>query len=179
MSMFDIQEVKKNVVKWTSTKEGQTNEGQQEAISKPATNKPATAKMLGAAVIGPSIHIEGQLTGEEALIIEGRVEGTIDLKNNDLTIGSNGIIKADVFANTIRVEGELKGDLHGKERVHISKTGKVTGNIFSARVSIEDGARFRGSIDMEGKDQQANKNISNSNNSGSNTPGSNTGLKRA
>jgi len=174
MSMFDIQEVKKNVVKWTSTKEGQLETSTEEPTDQPPATKPVSQKLHGAAIIGPSIHIEGQLTGEEALIIQGRVEGTIDLKDNDLTIGSNGTIKADVYAKNIRVEGELKGDLHGKERVHISTTGKVTGNIFSTRVSIEDGARFRGSIDMEGKKQQATKNIS-----ASNSTGSNTDLKRA
>ena len=157
--MFDIQEVKKNVVKWTSTKEDEqqnmagTTTGQ--AVEKKTQRATSQNTNQTAAVIGPSIHIEGQLTGEEALIIEGKVEGTIDLKNNNLTIGTNGKIKADVFANTIRVEGELKGDLHGKERVHISKTGKVTGNIYGPRVSIEDGAHFRGSIDMDGQGNKA------------------------
>lgn len=149
--MFDIQEVKKNVVKWTSAKDEAPEETADPAPAQVVTKNTTYAPHQTAAVIGPSIHIEGQLTGEEALIIEGRVNGTIDLKDNNLTIGENGKIQANVYANTIRVDGELNGDLHGKERVHISKTGKVTGNIFAPRVSIEDGAKFRGSIDMNGE----------------------------
>ncbi len=120
--------------------------------SSPAQKKEEPAKKTVAstqlASIGPSIHFKGELTGEEGLIIDGRVEGTIDLKGNQLIIGNNGQIKADVFAQTIIVNGLLTGELHGKERVHISKTGKVQGNIFSPRVSLEDGAKFKGSIDM-------------------------------
>ncbi len=155
--MFDIQEVKKNVVKWTSAKDEAPEETAERTPSRVATKNTTFAPPQTAAVIGPSIHIEGQLTGEEALIIEGRVNGTIDLKDNNLTIGENGKIHANVYANIIRVDGELNGDLHGKERIHISKTGKVTGNIFAPRVSIEDGAKFRGSIDMNGESQQHNQ----------------------
>lgn len=153
--MFDMQEVKKNVVKWTSKQGHDTNSSGKTLITDSRSGKHAGASP---AVIGPSIHFEGQLKGEEALVIEGRVEGTIDLKDNDLTIGVYGKIKANVYANTIRVDGEVKGDLHGKERVHISQTGKVTGNIFAPRVSIEDGAHFRGSIDMDGKVRENSNN---------------------
>jgi len=156
--MFDIQEVKKNVVKWTSTRDEEQQNTANNSATHPVAKKSTHMPSQTAAVIGPSIHIEGQLTGEEALIIEGKVEGTIDLKNNNLTIGVNGKIQADVYANTIRVEGQLKGDIHGKERIHISKTGKVTGNIFAPRVSIEDGAHFRGSIDMDGSKQNPMQN---------------------
>lgn len=102
-----------------------------------------------AAVIGPSIHIDGDVRGEEDLLIEGEVNGTVQLKNNSLTIGSQGKVRADVYAHTIYVDGFLEGDLYGSERVHIRKSAQVRGNVTSPRVSLEDGAKFRGSIEMD------------------------------
>jgi len=102
-----------------------------------------------AAVIGPSIHIDGDVRGEEDLLIEGEVNGTVQLKNNSLTIGSQGKVRADVYAHTINVDGFLEGDLYGSERVHIRKSAQVRGNVTSPRVSLEDGAKFRGSIEMD------------------------------
>lgn len=145
--MFDINEMKKNVsdkfgkVAETNLEAAPKNIKQETTIKKSSTNSQLAS-------IGPSIHFKGELTGEEGLIIDGKVEGTIDLKGNQLIIGNNGEIKADVYAQTIIVNGSLTGELHGKEKVHISKTGKVNGNIFSPRVSLEDGAKFKGSIDM-------------------------------
>jgi cytoskeletal protein CcmA (bactofilin family) len=102
-----------------------------------------------AAVIGRSIHIDGNLKGEEDLRIEGDVTGTIQLNNHSLTIGKDGKIKADVHAKVITVDGNMDGDLYGAERVSIRKTARVAGNIVAPRVSLEDGARFKGSIEME------------------------------
>jgi cytoskeletal protein CcmA (bactofilin family) len=102
-----------------------------------------------AAVIGRSIHIDGNLKGEEDLRIEGDVSGTIQLNNHSLTIGKDGKIKADVHAKAITVDGNMDGDLYGSERVSIRKSARVTGNIVAPRVSLEDGARFKGSIEMD------------------------------
>ena len=102
-----------------------------------------------AAVIGPSIHIDGDLRGEEDLLIEGEVSGTVQLKNNSLTIGPQGKIRADVYAHSIYVDGFMEGDLYGSERVNIRKSAQVRGNITSPRVSLEDGAKFKGSIEMD------------------------------
>jgi len=102
-----------------------------------------------AAVIGPSIHIDGDLRGEEDLLIEGEVNGTVQLKNNSLTIGAQGKVSADVYAHSIYVEGYMEGDLYGSERVSIRKSAQLRGNITSPRVSLEDGARFKGSIEMD------------------------------
>lgn len=99
--------------------------------------------------IGPSISIRGDLTGDEDLIIRGRVEGTISLKQHNLTIGSEGRIKADVHASNITVEGQLEGDLHAKEQIVVRRSGQVHGNIVSPRVSLEDGCKFKGSVDMD------------------------------
>ena len=102
-----------------------------------------------AAVIGPSIHIDGDVRGEEDLLIDGEVSGTVQLKNNSLTIGPQGKVRADVYANSIYVDGCLEGDLYGSERVHIRKSAQVRGNVTSPRVSLEDGAKFKGSIEMD------------------------------
>lgn len=117
----------------------------------PSSSAPA-ARMCEAAVIGPSIHIDGDLRGEEDLMIEGNVNGTIHLRDNSLTVGSSGRVKADVYANSIFVDGTVEGDLFGSERVAIRKSGTVKGNILSPRVSLDDGGRFKGSVEM---DQQA------------------------
>ena len=101
------------------------------------------------AVIGPSIHIDGDLRGEEDLLIEGEVSGTVNLRSNSLTIGAQGKVRADVYANSIYVEGLMEGDLYGTERVHIRKSAQVKGNVTSPRVSLEDGAKFKGSIEMD------------------------------
>jgi cytoskeletal protein CcmA (bactofilin family) len=102
-----------------------------------------------AATIGPSIAIKGDVTGEEDLIVEGRIEGKILLKANSVTIGRNGRVKANVYANSITVEGEVEGDLIGKDEVVIRQSGKVKGNVAAPRVVLDSGARFQGSIDME------------------------------
>jgi cytoskeletal protein CcmA (bactofilin family) len=107
----------------------------------------------GVATIGPSIAIKGDVTGDEDLIVEGRIEGKILLKANSVTIGRNGRVKANVYANSIMVEGEVEGDLIGKDEVVIRQSGKVKGNVAAPRVVLDSGARFQGSIDMEAQQQ--------------------------
>jgi cytoskeletal protein CcmA (bactofilin family) len=102
-----------------------------------------------AAIIGPSIQLDGDLRGQEDLLIEGEVNGTIQLRNNSLTVGSQGKVKADVYAKEINVEGLVEGDLFGSERVSVRKSAQVKGNITSPHVSLEEGARFKGSIEMD------------------------------
>ncbi|HEV8702981.1 MAG TPA: polymer-forming cytoskeletal protein [Candidatus Polarisedimenticolia bacterium] len=99
--------------------------------------------------IGPSIMIKGELQGNEDLTIDGQVEGKIELRDHNLTIGPNGKIKADLHANTIVIAGDVQGSVHAKERVEIAPTGRLTGDIASPRITIADGAHFKGSVDME------------------------------
>jgi cytoskeletal protein CcmA (bactofilin family) len=103
------------------------------------------------AIIGPSITIKGDVTGEEDLVIQGRVEGKVDLAQHNVTVGSNGRVKANIFGRSVTVEGEVEGDLHAEEQIAIRKAGKVRGNVSAPRVTIEDGAMFKGTIDMERK----------------------------
>ena len=102
-----------------------------------------------AAVIGRSIRINGDLRGEEDLRIEGDVNGTIQLLNHSLTIGKEGKIRADVYANSVIIDGLMEGDVYGAERVLIRKNAQVHGNITAPRVGLEEGARFKGSIEMD------------------------------
>lgn len=102
-----------------------------------------------AAVIGPSIQLDGDLRGQEDLLIEGEVSGTVQLREHSLTVGGQGKVKADLYAKEIHVEGSVEGDLFGAERVVIRKSAQVRGNITSPRVAIEEGARFKGAIEMD------------------------------
>ncbi|MBV8203197.1 MAG: polymer-forming cytoskeletal protein [Acidobacteria bacterium] len=106
------------------------------------------------ATIGPSIFIKGDLSGDEDLVIEGRVEGKIDLKQHNVTIGKNGRVRADVFGDTVMVEGEVDGNLFAQQQAILRQSGAVRGNITAPRVMLEDGSRFRGSIDMESKESK-------------------------
>ena len=99
--------------------------------------------------IGKSVVIKGELSGSEDLTIEGHVEGRIDLKDNVLTIGPNGKIKAEVFAKAVVVLGEVTGNVTASEKVDIRDNGSVDGDIASPRVAIAEGAHFRGSVDMQ------------------------------
>lgn len=100
-------------------------------------------------MIGPSINIKGEVSGDEDLVIQGRVEGTVNLKGNELSVGQSGTVFADIEARVIRIEGEVTGDITGNEKVVISQSGNVKGNIVAPRVTLEDGAIFKGSIDMD------------------------------
>ena len=100
--------------------------------------------------IGKSVVIKGELSGSEDLTIEGAVEGKIELRQNLLTIGPNAKIKAQVFAKTVVVEGHVQGNISAGERIDIRDKGVVEGNLAAPRVSIADGAQFRGSVDMQG-----------------------------
>jgi cytoskeletal protein CcmA (bactofilin family) len=119
----------------------------------PAPSEPRVAKIerdnVQIGSIGKSVIIKGELSGSEDLTIEGQVEGKIDLKDNVLTIGPNGKIRAEVFAKSVVVLGEVAGNVTASEKVDIRDNGSVDGDIASPRVAIAEGAHFRGSVDMQ------------------------------
>ncbi len=100
------------------------------------------------AIIGRSISIKGELSGEEDLLIQGQVEGKIDFKKNNVTVGRNGHIRADIYGKLISIEGEVQGNLFGDEEIVVRKSAVVRGDMRTPRFSLEDGAKFKGSIDM-------------------------------
>lgn len=124
----------------------------------PPVGEPRTHLGRDMVNIGKSVVIKGELSGSEDLTIEGHVEGRIDLKDNVLTIGPNGKIKAEIFAKAVVVLGEVTGNVTASEKVDIRDNGSVDGDIASPRVAIAEGAHFRGSVDMQrsgNKPQQA------------------------
>ena len=109
------------------------------------------------ALIGSKLRIKGELYGEEDILIQGRVEGTIEVKDNNLTVGVDGHVKADSQATQIIVQGEVHGDLSGEEKVVVKATSNVKGNIVAPRVSLEEGAKFKGMIDMSQAESNDNR----------------------
>ena len=99
-------------------------------------------------MIGSKVKVNGDIVSSEDLLIEGEVTGTITLTDNELVVGNSGRVQANVSAKTVRIEGEVTGDVEGSERVVICASGNVQGNVSAPRVMLEDGGRFKGSIDM-------------------------------
>ena len=100
-------------------------------------------------MIGPKISIKGTISGEEDLLIQGKVEGTISLGEFEVAVGESAEVKANIRAKAVKIDGLVEGDITGGEKVVISKSGNVHGNIIAPRVTLEDGAIFKGSIDMD------------------------------
>lgn len=98
--------------------------------------------------IGKSITIKGDLSGNEDLVVEGNVEGRIELPNNQLTIGANGNVKADVSAKSVVIVGKVAGNVVGVERVQIEATGSVQGDVRTPRLVVQEGATLNGSVEM-------------------------------
>src|SRR5665811_680045 len=108
----------------------------------------AAATSADQATIGKSLVIKGEVTGSESLYIDGRVEGSINLAGNRVTIGRNGVVAANINAREIVVLGKVRGNLTASDRVDIRSDGSLTGDVVAARISIEDGAFFKGGIDI-------------------------------
>jgi cytoskeletal protein CcmA (bactofilin family) len=108
--------------------------------------------------LGTSLHVKGEITGNEDLLIDGSVEGLIQLDERKLTVGATAKITADVIAREVVVYGAVKGNVRAKDRIEIKKDGSVNGDLTTARIMIEDGAYFKGSIEI---DKSAEKDSSN------------------
>jgi cytoskeletal protein CcmA (bactofilin family) len=115
----------------------------------PPQAAPPVATATRGASIGKSIHVKGQLTGSEDLAIEGKVEGTITLTGCRVTIGANGQVVAEIAAKSVLIGGQVKGSVRADERVEIAATGSLVGDVRAPRLVLADGARFKGSVDMD------------------------------
>ncbi|MBZ5549465.1 MAG: polymer-forming cytoskeletal protein [Acidobacteriia bacterium] len=119
------------------------------SLSEPAAPRPVTTTTASdQATIGKSLVIKGEVTGSESLYIDGRVEGSINLSGNRVTVGRNGVVAANINAREIVVLGKVRGNLTASDRVDIRSDGSLTGDVVAARISIEDGAFFKGGIDI-------------------------------
>jgi cytoskeletal protein CcmA (bactofilin family) len=134
-----------------------------------AAPRPVTTTTSDQATIGKSLVIKGEVTGSESLYIDGRVEGSINLSGNRVTIGRNGVVAANISAREIVVLGKVRGNLTASDRVDIRSDGSLTGDVVAARISIEDGAFFKGGIDIRkagsagasnSKPEEVTKNVS-------------------
>ena len=113
--------------------------------SEPRPERSASVKgPAGVATIGRSISIHGEVTGDEDLLIQGRVEGSIDLKQHSVTVGPDGEVKASIVGRVVTVEGKVKGNLTADEQIILKSSASVDGDIAAPRVVLQDGARFRG-----------------------------------
>jgi cytoskeletal protein CcmA (bactofilin family) len=110
---------------------------------------PAAPTAAPAAHIGKSLVIKGEVNSQEDLTVEGSIEGTVDLREHVLTIGSHGHIKAEIFAKVVIVEGTVTGTITASEKVDLRETGSVDGHLVAPRVAIAEGAHFRGKVQME------------------------------
>lgn len=110
------------------------------------STRPATGEL---AHIGKSVFIKGELSGSEDLYVDGEVEGTIELRGHSLTVGPNGRVRAHVHARNVVVQGKVNGNIQASERVDLRASANVTGDITTARIAVEDGAFFKGGIDVQ------------------------------
>lgn len=117
--------------------------------STPRAGSPPRTSGGAPAIIGESIRVQGEIRGSEDLLIEGEVDGQIQLEKHSVTVGRSGRVKADIHGGVLIVEGRVQGNLFAHEQAVVRASGEVRGNITSPRVSLEDGAKFKGSIDME------------------------------
>src|SRR5713226_5784960 len=111
--------------------------------------------------LGSSLHVKGDITGTEDLLIDGAVEGLIHLDERKLTVGATAKVMADINARDVVVYGYVKGNVRAKGRIEIKKDGSIIGNLTTAQIMIEDGADFKGSIEIDrGAEREADKNVS-------------------
>lgn len=129
----------------------------------------------GFAHIGRSVVIKGQLSGSEDLFVDGVVEGTIELQSNSLVVGPNGRVNANVNAKGVVVQGKLEGNIHAADRTELTKTAIIIGDITTQRISIEEGASFRGKIDIQKEAARASSAAGSGSGSGS---GQNTSVTK-
>src|ERR1700683_2994920 len=122
--------------------------------------RPLTATSdRSSARLGSSLHVKGEISGSEDLLIDGSVEGLIQLDERKLTVGATAKVTADIIAREVVVYGTVKGNLRAKDRIEIKKDGSVNGDLTTSRIMIEDGAYFKGSIEI---DKSADKDSSHS-----------------
>ena len=103
----------------------------------------------GLSVIGRTLHVKGEVEAAEDMLIEGQVEGSIKHTANKLTVGTSGVVNADINAKNLIIEGTVEGNVVGSESVEIRESADVRGNVYTARISIADGAQFSGTVDMD------------------------------
>ncbi len=121
----------------------------------PSASRLGSSASRSSARLGASIQIKGQVTGDEDLQIDGKVDGPISLRGHELIVGSTAQLNSEIHAGEVVVAGKVVGNVHARGRVDIRKDGSVSGDISTARISIEDGAHFKGRIEIDPTKSQA------------------------
>ncbi|HWH57242.1 MAG TPA: polymer-forming cytoskeletal protein [Terriglobales bacterium] len=109
------------------------------------------------ATIGRTVVIKGEISGNESLYIDGRVEGSVTFKDHRVTVGRNGVVQANISAREVVIMGKVTGNVECSDRVDIRSEGTLTGDVVSARISVEDGAMLRGSVQLNPTEQKQDK----------------------
>jgi len=128
----------------------------------PSTNNPVTpvktmTSPIEQATIGRTLVIKGEISGSESLYIDGRVEGTISFKDHRVTVGRNGVVQSNISAREVVIMGKVTGNVECTDRVDIRSEGSLTGDVVSQRISVEDGAMLRGSVQLTPSEQKQDK----------------------
>jgi cytoskeletal protein CcmA (bactofilin family) len=139
------------MLKKTELEESQSQMKQQPIASENVSPEPQSRKEQ--VMIGKTIHIKGDLVGEEDLLIEGYVDGKVQLPQHKVTVGKTGHVNADIYGNEIIIEGDVEGNLFGEDQLILKKSCKVRGNITAPRVVLEDGSNFKGNVDMNPEEE--------------------------
>lgn len=168
---------------WKPNQPGNTSQTPSPEPARPATPQPthfdpnsvrtATASAAPAgdqATIGKSLVIKGEVTGSESLFIDGKVEGAINLPGNRVTVGRNGQVSANITAREIIVLGKVRGNVNASDRLDIRSEGSLTGDVAAQRISIEDGAFFKGGIDIRKPGQEGKTSGASTTSTTSSTP---------
>jgi cytoskeletal protein CcmA (bactofilin family) len=121
----------------------------------PSASRLGSSSARSSARLGASLAIKGHITGSEDLQIDGKVDGPISLHGHELTVGSTAVLHSEIHAGELIVSGKVVGNVHARGRVDIKKDGSIIGDITSARISIEDGAHFKGRIEIDPAKSQA------------------------
>jgi cytoskeletal protein CcmA (bactofilin family) len=124
-------------------------------FSAPSTSRLASTSTRGSARLGASLQIKGHITGTEDLQIDGKIDGPITLRGHQLTVGSTAQLNSEIHAGEVIVYGKVVGNVHARERVDVKTDGSIIGDISTARISIEDGAHFKGRIEIDPTKTQA------------------------
>jgi len=131
--------------------------GFEPAASRPSSAPTAQSAAADQATIGKSLVVKGEVTGSKSLYIDGKVEGAINLPGNRVTVGRNGQVAANISAREVVVLGKVRGNINASDRVDIRSEGSLTGDVIAQRISIEDGAFFKGGIDIRKPGSADNK----------------------
>jgi len=134
---------------WTKQQQAEPPSPSAAPPAAPTASRTAASASRNPSLIGPSLKIKGQITGDEDVQVDGRVQGAVSLQGHELTVGRGAELNSEIDAGAVVVYGKIVGNVQARNRVDIKTDGSVIGDIATARISIEDGAHFKGRIEID------------------------------